>query len=891
MKKTISVNSQTVSLIEEKIPRKFLLEWSEKVKGDDSSVNHLDKFPHLLKFLLAKKRVIEYASCTLRSNTSQGGAHHLDRQSGEDKRGSVEELNSNVLCLIHAVNNHSTEKCRAFLSKDFKERVALLAEKRACFRCLRPHHRMKDCHSNIVCNMNGCTKPHNSTIHEAHEQGLILHTTDRSEEDSATCILQIMKVDVVSPNGETINILWDSGASLCLVTFTKAKKLKLMGKPTELSLVKVGGVTEKVQSFVYNVPLKDKHGRKHVIKAYGIEEISSQIKKVDIEGAICFFPDLRAEDIQRPSGFIDLLVGFNYANLHPVRKKAHGHLLVMENDFGKCLGGSHHNMKECTVNHLDQVLIHHVTMHTNALDDFMNSEGLGICCTPRCGSCRCGTCSLGGKNCTLKEEKEHQLIETNLVHKVDHWETKYPWIEDPQFLPNNRLAAEAMLFSTEQRLRRDPARAKTYQEQVVDMIERGVAVKLSKKEQSEYKGPVHYLPHHEVINENSKSTPLRIVFNASAKFHGKCLNDFWAKGPDLLNDQLGILLRFREHNIGIAGDIRKMYHAIKLSSGLERHTHRFLWRDLDLKRNPDIYTLTSVSFGDRPAGSIATTALMKTAEMGQITYPRAAEMVINNSYVDDLLDSFSDSQEARQVTKDVENMIRPGGFQMKQWVMTNEDIQSAYELHLTPTTVNDSSVMGVQKVLGLKWDVKEDVFKFQVKLNFSLKKRKVRSGPNLIKSDINELSQALLTKRQILSQINGFYDPLGLASPVTLRAKIMMAKLFRLENKHLDWDEPIPSNLCTEWLEYFQNLYDIEDISFQRCIQPKNIVGNPILVMFGDGSEDGFGCSAYARWKLIYDNKTEYESRLLAAKNRVAPKRKLTVPRLELNGALVSTRF
>ena len=79
----------------------------------------------------------------------------------------------------------------------------------------------------------------------------------------------------------------------------------------------------------------------------------------------------------------------------------------------------------------------------------------------------------------------------------------------------------------------------------------------------EYSGPIHYLTHHEVINEENQSTPLGIVFNASANYNGQVLTNFWAKGPDLLNNPLGIVMRFREERFVKVGDIKKMYHSVK----------------------------------------------------------------------------------------------------------------------------------------------------------------------------------------------------------------------------------------------------------------------------------------------------------------------------------------
>ena len=62
----------------------------------------------------------------------------------------------------------------------------------------------------------------------------------------------------------------------------------------------------------------------------------------------------------------------------------------------------------------------------------------------------------------------------------------------------------------------------------------------------------------------------------------------------------------------MTADIKKMYHAVKTLEQ-DQHTHRFFWRDMDTTRNPDTYVATSVSFGDRPSGNIATMALRKTA--------------------------------------------------------------------------------------------------------------------------------------------------------------------------------------------------------------------------------------------------------------------------------------
>ena len=77
-----------------------------------------------------------------------------------------------------------------------------------------------------------------------------------------------------------------------------------------------------------------------------------------------------------------------------------------------------------------------------------------------------------------------------------------------------------------------------------DMEKRGFSRKLTDKEIADWKGPVHYVSHHAGLRPEKKSTPVRIVFNSSATFKGHCLNDFWYKGPDLLNSLFGVIMRF-----------------------------------------------------------------------------------------------------------------------------------------------------------------------------------------------------------------------------------------------------------------------------------------------------------------------------------------------------------
>jgi hypothetical protein len=189
------------------------------------------------------------------------------------------------------------------------------------------------------------------------------------------------------------------------------------------------------------------------------------------------------------------------------------------------------------------------------------------------------------------EQEETKLIEQGCKLIGSRWEMAYPWKTDPKTLPDNREQAVKKLEATEKRLKGNLEHTKAYQEQMEQMEDLGFSRKLTEREINDYKGPVHYIAHHEVVRPDKKSTPVRIVFNSSARYKGHCLNDCWINGPDLLNNMLGVILRFREQPIAVSGDISKMYHRIGIAEE-DQHVHRFLWRDMDTTRPPDTYIKT-----------------------------------------------------------------------------------------------------------------------------------------------------------------------------------------------------------------------------------------------------------------------------------------------------------
>lgn len=214
------------------------------------------------------------------------------------------------------------------------------------------------------------------------------------------------------------------------------------------------------------------------------------------------------------------------------------------------------------------------------------------------------------------------------------------------------------------------------------------ARKLSPKELTDWKGPIHYFSHHAVIRPEKKSTPVRIVFDSSASHNGHTLNDYWFKGPDLLNNFFGVVIRFREKPYAICGDIAKMYHMIAIPKE-DQHVHRFLSRNYELK-----YVKTVLTFSDRPVPKMAIIAMRKSANMKKEEKPRAAEAILKNAYVDNNCDSVKNVQEAKTLMSNIDEVLDVGSFHVKQW---NSSEQSAVKENPSEVTIGGESQ--VEKVL------------------------------------------------------------------------------------------------------------------------------------------------------------------------------------------------
>ena len=174
-----------------------------------------------------------------------------------------------------------------------------------------------------------------------------------------------------------------------------------------------------------------------------------------------------------------------------------------------------------------------------------------------------------------------------------------------------------------------------------------------------------YLPHHPVTNPN-KPGKVRRVLNGAAKFHGTSLNKSLLTGPDLLQNLIHVLLRFRQHQFGVSADIEGMFLQVVVPD-CDQPSLRFLWRE-DPTTNVVVYQYTRHIFGAKDSPTCANYVLQQTARENVNQFPEATKAVLENFYMDDYLDSVESPERALKRSKELVHLPHLGGFKLTKFV-------------------------------------------------------------------------------------------------------------------------------------------------------------------------------------------------------------------------------
>ena len=509
---------------------------------------------------------------------------------------------------------------------------------------------------------------------------------------------------------------------------------------------------------------------------------------------------------------------------------------------------------------------------------FENVESAGTEVSFRCVDCRnCEKCKNGERvdALSIQEEVEQDLIETCVIVDIMNGITtaKLPFISNPEtkLAPNDKLARR-IYDGQIKMLSSKPLDKKAVIESEGKLQDLGYVeylANLPREDQDAIKNAKvkYFIPWRTVWNENSLSTPLRLVFDASASPRGACsLNDTLAKGANTMNKLIDIFIRWTAHKWAFHTDIKKMYNSLNLHKSHWQYQLYFWNKNLDTNKPPCEKVIRTLIYGVKPSGNLAECGLRKTAELTKDMYPEAYDVINDDIYVDDCFSGANSDDRCRNTTDQLSLALIKGGFNLKGFTYSGQDPPE----HLTSD--GKSVVVG-----GMRWFSKEDVFCLKTSdLNFSKKSRGRKSTETV------GIIPERLTRRDCVAKVAEIFDPLGRITPITAAFKLDLRNLVMC---NLNWDDEIPVNLKEIWMSNFKTLQEIGNIRFKRAIVPAEALNLTMeTIDTADASQSLICVAIYARFKL---KSGEYSCQLVLARSKLLPE-DISIPRAELMAATLN---
>jgi len=439
-----------------------------------------------------------------------------------------------------------------------------------------------------------------------------------------------------------------------------------------------------------------------------------------------------------------------------------------------------------------------------------------------------------------------QYLDTVEYKDGQYW-VRLPWKLDRPDLPTNFKPAFGQMKSLVHELERKPGHLELYHKIIKEHLESQFI------EEVPTCGPrdlCHYLPHHAVVKD-SPTTPLRIVFNCSAREsrNAPCLNDCLMTGPSLTEKLGDVVLKFRTNLYAYTADISKAFLRVGLQES-DRNFTRFLWPENPHDPSSSIltYRFKSVLFGATSSPFLLQATM--DFHLRKSTSPLRDE-IAQNFYVDNFQGTTSDQDTLFQIYREANCEMSVANMPLRQWSTNNRDLKEKIERDFPNYEVPSSTT-----VLGLKWNLSSD--------EISLKQVSYNEGK--------------LTKRTLLSQVSQVFDPLGLFSPITILGKMLIQRAWKLK---LEWDASLPSDIVESWREIALEFQQLSTLPLPRIIGIESESCD--LHIFCDASSLAYGAVAY----LVSNN----SSKLITSKARVTPIKSRTLPQLELTALYIGCKL
>ncbi|KRZ05508.1 hypothetical protein T11_1027 [Trichinella zimbabwensis] len=660
-----------LALCQKTMPSEVNKKWEELIESNTNMSANLESFLEFVRKQIdieekvtftkgIKTTSVEKCSTTLNGNRSKGTP---SKYTTAALLVSVRERTRCRLCQKF----HEISACTQFLASDVDERWRIAKRFGLCHSCLKRGHRKIDC---VVTRKTATNQP---TIHDLLiKKDTDGKKTDEKTEENPTRVylnmsadtndgssnylngnLQIARAVICSENGNRrmVNCILDTGAQRSFVKKEIVESLGLSGPKEHITISTLHQRPEHRKLMRVELPLKGVQNDDEicVINALCIPHICGKVPPNPPLEEHEHLKDLKLVDqFPREEVEIDMLIGIDhYYDIvsNEIIRMDKSKPTAVKTKFGWVVCGKNIS---CNRTHLLNCKVDEkCNCECDNIKTFWELEALGT---------------------ELQNEFEVSDILKRFKNEVkfdgERYVVKLPWKSPEVRILNNYEQAERRLEQLEKRLSNNSERAKEYDEVIKNYIERGWIEETDEKEGTQ--GKTWYLPHHAVYRDDKTSTRCRIVFDASAKYHGISLNDFLESGPPLQNQILDILIRFRRFKIGVQADISKMFLQIRLNPE-DKDVSRFLWRSMDQGKKPRIFRFTRVTFGLNCSPFLAMAVLLHHANSMQVEFGKATENVKKNMYVDDIVLSGEEEEEVISQVEELRKLMEIRGFDLTKW--------------------------------------------------------------------------------------------------------------------------------------------------------------------------------------------------------------------------------
>ncbi|CAL8145348.1 unnamed protein product [Orchesella dallaii] len=743
-----------------------------------------------------------------------------------------------------------------FLTKSPKERSEMVKQQRLCFNCLRKDHRILNCSSKTTCRK--CHRRHHTLLHEDRAvdppkdttpegTGKPLNSHHANMDTQVLLSTAIVRVKSRSNGDQVCRVFLDTGSEGTFITEDCVTRLGLKRHPSQVMVKGISSSSAGCTKGLVNCTLLSNNNNESIpVSAHILGRVTGTLPQQPCK--LAQWIHLQGLTLADPKyyepGPVDILIGADYCG-HIMRSGRRvgpcGAPIAQESIFGWILSG------RVTVADRPTIHAHNVQLEVDdILQRFWQVEE-----PPQV-------------TLLTKDEREcERMFKEGITRNEDgRYVVPVPFNERRNEIGASRSTAIARLMQVERRLKRQPEFQQQYSDFMKEYLELGHMEKITDEEPKEEIGKTYHLPHHFVLNHSSSTTKFRVVFDGSCKSNsGVSLNDAMYVGATIQDDLYNLLLRFRLHIIVLKADIAKMFRQFLLKKE-DADYHRIVWRETPDQPIND-YRLLTVTYGTACAPFTSTRCLQELATDSVSKYPKAAQVLSDDVYVDDVMTGTDSSKNGIQLQKELSLAVEEAGLQLRKWSSNDSSVLAAIPAHLhetDPLTFDKESSI---KALGVQWNPIQDSFSFN---NFNIEYKEN------------------ITKRALLSDLARVFDPLGFLSAVTIRAKMIMQEIWRLK---IGWDELLPTSIQHQWKEYCQQLQDIRHVIIPRCITVSSSARYEIHG-FCDASERAYGAVLYVR--AIFDDGTASVS-FITSKAKVAPLKQITLARLELLGAVMLSKL